>query len=56
MSARYYLPLHHDAVASNVLKVIVKKNHPERNVKLMNESEYVLKIDNMITGGTYLSK
>ena len=48
MSARYYyyLPLLHDAVVSNLLRIIIKKNHPERNIKLMNESEYVLKIDN----------
>ena len=46
MSARYYLPLRHDAVASNLLEIIIKKNHSEQNVKLMNESEYVLKIDN----------
>ena len=46
MSARYYLPLRHDAVASNILKIIIKKNHLEQNIKLMNESEYVLKIDN----------
>ena len=45
MSARYYLPLRHDVIASNVLKMIIKKNHPERRVKLLNESEYVIKIE-----------
>ena len=46
MSAMYYLPLRHDVIASNVLKMIIKKNHPERRVKLLNESEYVIKIEN----------
>ena len=46
MSAKYYLPLRHDVIASNVLKMIIKKNHPERRVKLLNESEYVIKIEN----------
>ena len=46
MSARYYLPLRHDIIASNVLKMIIKKNHPERRVKLLNEPEYVIKIEN----------
>ena len=46
MSARYYLPLRHDVITSNVLKMIIKKNHPERRVKLLNESEYVIKIEN----------
>ena len=45
MSARYYLPIRYDAVASHLLKVFIKKTHPEQNVKLMNESEYVLNID-----------
>ena len=26
--------------------MIIKKNHPERNVKLLNEPDYVIKIDN----------
>ena len=46
MSAKYYLPLRHDVIASNVLKMIIKKNNPERRVKLLNESEYVIKIEN----------
>ena len=46
MSAKYYLPLRHGVIASNVLKMIIKKNHPERRVKLLNESEYVIKIEN----------
>ena len=47
ISVRYYLPLHHDVIASTVLKMITKKNHPERNVKPLNEPEYVIKIDNL---------
>ena len=35
MSARYYLPLRHDVVASNLLKIIIK-NYLEQNIKLMN--------------------
>ena len=46
ISARYYLPLCHDVIASNVLKMIMKKNHQERHVKLLSEPEYVIKIDN----------
>ena len=42
MSARYYLPLRHDVIASNILKMIIKKNHLERHVKLLNEPEYVI--------------
>ena len=40
MSARYYLPLRHDVIASNILKMIIKKNHLERHVKLLNKPEY----------------
>ena len=36
MSARYYLPLRHDVIASNFLKIIIKKNHHKRHVKLLN--------------------
>ena len=46
MSARCYLPLRHEVIESNVLKMMIKKNHQERNVKLLNEPEYVTKIDN----------
>ena len=46
MSARYYLPLRHDVIASNIMKMMIKKNHQERNAKLLNEPEYVIKIDN----------
>ena len=46
MSARYYLSLHHEVITSNVLKMIIKKNHHERHVKLLNEPDYVTKIDN----------
>ena len=46
MSASYYLPLHHNAIASNVLKMIIKKNHHKRHVKLLNELEYIIKINN----------
>ena len=46
MSARYYSPLRHDVIASTALKMIIKKNHPERNAKLLNKPEYVIKIDN----------
>ena len=46
ISARYYLPLRHDVIASNLLKMIIKKNYQERHVKLLNENEYVIKIDN----------
>ena len=46
MSARCYLPLRHDVIASNVMKMMIKKNHQERNAKLLNEPEYVIKIDN----------
>ena len=46
MSALYYIPLRHDVIASNVLKMIIKKNHQEQYVKLLNEPEYLIKIDN----------
>ena len=48
MSARYYLPLCHDVIGYNVLKMITKNNHHERHVKLLNEPEYVIKIDNHV--------
>ena len=35
-----------DATASIVLKMIIKKNHLERHVKLLNEPKYLIKIDN----------
>ena len=35
-----------DATASNALKMIIKKNHLERHVKLLNEPKYLIKIDN----------
>ena len=46
ISSRYYLPLHHDVISSNVLKMIIKKNHQEGDVKLLNEPEYVIKFHN----------
>ena len=46
MSARYYLPIRHGLIASNVLKMILKKNHYKGHVKLLNKPEYVIKIDN----------
>ena len=45
ISARYYLP-RHDVIASTVLKMIIKKNHQERNLKLLKEPEYLIKVDN----------
>ena len=35
-----------DIIASTILKMIIKKNHPERNIKFLNKPEYVIKIDN----------
>ena len=46
MSASYYLLLCHDVIASNALQMIIKKNHPERHVKLLNKPEHVIKIYN----------
>ena len=46
MSARYYLPLRHDALANYVLKEIIKKNHPHYNYQESREPEYVKKIEN----------
>ena len=41
MSASYYLPLRHDALAKYVLKAVIMKNHP------ISEYEYVIKHDDM---------
>ena len=46
MSARYYLPLRHDALANYVLKEIIKKNHPHYKYQESREPEYVKKIEN----------
>ena len=40
MPARCYLPLCHDVIASSVLKMIIKKNNQERNLKLLHEPDY----------------
>jgi hypothetical protein len=45
MSARYYLPLRHDAVAKYLLKVIIQNNHAEMKHQNKNEPEYVIKIE-----------
>ena len=47
MSARYYLPLRHGALAKYVLKLIIEKNHPNMKYRESNEPEYIRKIDNM---------
>ena len=56
MSARHYLPLRHDVIVSTVLKMIMMKNHQERNVKLLNVPEYIIKMTIMSIGGTCPSK
>ena len=45
MSARYYLPLRHDALAKYVLRAIIIKNHSEHQYHHSREPEYIKKID-----------
>ena len=47
MSARYYLPLRHDALAKYVLKAVIRKKHPEHQYCNSRDPEYVLKLDNV---------
>ena len=41
MSARYYLPLRHDALAKYVLRAIIIMNHPELQYRHSREPEYI---------------
>ena len=43
MSTWYYLSLHHDALTKYILKVIIKKNHPNERYRDLNEYESVKK-------------
>ena len=43
MSARYYLPLRHDAVAKSVLTAHIKKHNPETRISQQRDPEYVIK-------------
>ena len=44
MSTRYYLPLHHDALAKYTLKAIIAKNHPNERYRHLNKYKFVKKI------------
>ena len=44
MSARYYLPLRHDALAKYILKAIITKNHPNERHRDLNKYGFVKKI------------
>ena len=37
MSARYYLPFRHDALAKDILKAIITKNHPNERYRNLNQ-------------------
>ena len=45
MSARYYLPLCHDALAKYIMKAIITKIHPNERYRDLNEYEFVKKIE-----------
>ena len=37
MSTRYYLPFRHDALAKDILKAIITKNHPNERYRNLNQ-------------------